>query len=43
MAEKKAVKAPASGKINLKAPVKKSKTAAMPRLAANHNETLLVA
>ena len=43
MAEKKAVKAPASGKISLKAPAKKSKTAAMPRLASNHNETLLVA
>lgn len=40
MAEKKAVKAPA--KANLKTPVKKSKTAALPRLAANHNETLLV-
>ena len=32
----------AQKKIDLKKPVRKGSTAAMPRLAANHNETLLL-
>ncbi len=35
-------KTPISRKNNLKAEVKKSSAVIMPRIAANHNETLLV-
>jgi hypothetical protein len=45
MTEKKTVEKTALAaqkKIDLKKPVRKGSTTAMPRLAANHNETLLL-